>query len=444
MSRIQKTVKNEYIYFLLIFLLMLAAERNVVSLGIGNDDGIFAEGIRTMGVIPWSVSFYNEWSGRVILTALDGILLNQNLIIWKVLNALVFANLVWQTAKLTGSNSLNRIVTLLAFFAVPVAILSSASLWITGSLNYLWPMSFGMVILRICRKLLENGKISGRLYLLAFISAIFAANCEQVGAVTAVMLAFSVLYHYFRYRKWDCRVVGLLMFVIANLLFLLLAPGNFIRAGSELLQWNPQFGMYNFFDKVNSGISLLMLYITDRGQYILLILSLLVLLKNHRKPMAYLPSLYFIFKLLTERLLMGNSSFAVIHYWLYEVSYFEMNSYLYPERWISIIAGLSVMLVLVYYLADSFSDESGNIFALLLFLAAMAATVIIGFSPTVIGSGFRIYFVTTVLLLVIIIMVLEQLDNRYLSLLVLVPLVYFAYENLSLFLMNSDFLYIYF
>jgi hypothetical protein len=393
-------------------------------------------GIQTMGLVPWAKSFYNGWSGRIIITSLDGLFCALDINYWKVLNALVFVNLFYQLDKIIKGNLLDKLLILVLILGMPIATFSSSTLWVTGSFNYLWPVSFSLTIIRIVYLYLKDEKISKLLFIFGIISSVIAGNMEQTSAICLVMLIFSLIY---KRGKQSKKILILTILMAIWFAIVILAPGNFIRANSEMLQWNPQFDMYNIFDKLLSGLFALGSYFLTNGKYYFMALSLIIVVNNYKKIINYIPFVYISIKIVIDHLMTTESFYQSSLYRIFGIELFNQSMYLYWSKWISFILFITIIIIFIYCLIDTIDDDVNRIFIILLLLAAFASVVIIGLSPTLRGSGARIYYCCNILLVLVIGLVLKE--DIKLKLILILIFAYFSFNNATVFITDLDFMY---
>jgi hypothetical protein len=293
-----------------------------------------------------------------------------------------------------------------------------------------------MVIIRIVYDYLKDVKISNSLYIFGLISCFIAGNMEQVSAICLVLVLFALVY---KYKNIDNRMIVLLIFITINFIIVMMAPGNFIRAESELLQWNPQFGMYNVFDKINCGLFALIKFLINDGKYYLLFLFAGIFIRNYKRVGCYIPMVYIGFKFIIDFFLYDNYFFKKIYDSIYEIYFFNQGFYLDISKWYPILIFVVVIIIVIYYLLDMIDNDIDRLFILLLLLAGFASVIVIGFSPTLLGSGSRIYFCLNILLVLIIGLLFK--DSKYFKILMILVFSYFSFQSINIFVTYRYFLY---
>ena len=69
---------------------------------------------------------------------------------------------------------------------------------------------------------------------------------------------------------------------------------------------------------------------------------------------------------------------------------------------ISLVLGLSITLILAIMIFTSFKDRKKSIIYTIIYLAGLCSSLIMGLSPTVFASGVRIFFMTDIMIIVVI------------------------------------------
>lgn len=92
------------------------------------------------------------WTGRILLEFVMYLLLDSNIIIWKIINSFMMLLLslgIYEFVAIDGNKNKKyfMIAAMISIFLLPINVFSTSITWITGSFNYLWPMALGMICL---------------------------------------------------------------------------------------------------------------------------------------------------------------------------------------------------------------------------------------------------------------------------------------------------------
>lgn len=193
-------------------------------------------------IIQSQINHYFLWGGRSVVHFIAQLLLMLPYYVADILNAaiyILFISLIYWHCKGGGKNSLYLFVLigLAVWFLQPV--FGDTVLWITGSANYLWGTTFVLLFLLPYRR--YEGESKSQLMTLFYCIAIFLwgivagwTNENTAGAMVLIALLFL---YYYKKRGWRIPfwaisgvVGGLIGFLV-----MILAPGNFERAGEASL-----------------------------------------------------------------------------------------------------------------------------------------------------------------------------------------------------------------
>lgn len=432
MNRLKKFLLNDVFYLIICFSLFFLIEKHVIPLE-NTDDLIFSTQLKEMGAFHWMTQFYMNWSGRVVLTFMDAVLLNLPVMIWRTLNASVFSVMMLMIVKITEAKWM-RYALLVMIFCVPTVTLSSSSLWITGSLNYLWPTGFMMVVLYYLKFVFKDKEINKHIFCCTFVSVLFACGMEQTALITVVMTGITLIYEKWVHGSMNKKNVVLLLFALINTIFLFAAPGNYVRSASELLQWNPSFDMLSILDKCFYGLFASIQFLMQDMNRTLTILSLLLFFIKPLSIFSVVPVAYFF-------LLRDYYSDITQTYLLIQ----EYNPLYQSESfmWIPFFIAFFVFAMIVSNIISLMKSEHEKLWVFLIVFAGVCSTAILGFSPTLTGSGERIYFVMSVLIFCAIIEVLSKSKYEVLLTLLCCGMFYSPFiSNITLFL--RDYAYLFF
>ncbi|NDV77699.1 hypothetical protein D0T57_01755 [Dysgonomonas sp. 511] len=193
-------------------------------------------------IVTSQINHYYMWGGRSVVHFIAQVLLLLPSYVADLLNAAVYMAYIWLIylhVKGRGKNSLNLfiLVNLAVWFLQPV--LSDTVLWITGSANYLWGTLLVLLFL-LPYRLYNGGKTTTVMSIILsptlFIGGIVAGWTNENTAAAALVVGVLFLFYY-KYKEWKLPLwafSGLAAFFIGYLI-MILAPGNFERAGESSL-----------------------------------------------------------------------------------------------------------------------------------------------------------------------------------------------------------------
>lgn len=219
-----------------------------------------------------TIVFYHTWSSRVLINFVIFILTSKAKVFWAVymgcsLFALQKAFSILFLDSVDDKEKYNILISVFVF-AYSFSEMSSAG-WIATSCTYLGPIACGFVALIPIKKLLKSEKLMWWEYFVYAICLCYGANNEQMLIVILASYLIALVYGVLSRRRSKFLVVMTLM-SIASLAFILTCPGNHNRAGVELVVHNPTYGMLNFLNKFDLGLTAAERYFLFENRIIIL------------------------------------------------------------------------------------------------------------------------------------------------------------------------------
>lgn len=197
---------------------------------------------------------YFNWGGRVVVHSIAHFILWLGYPWYNLLNTLVFILLLYLIYKISNyTHSINPVLftllTLLVWFATPS--FNYVFFWKVGAANYLWSTLIILLFIYpyythyISGKKNENGFLRSLLFFLAGIIAGWT-NENMVVGLAFFIVALIILLKYEK-RPVPIWIIFGLCGVLAGGVFMLSAPGNYIRAEvvSEELHLSDKSLLYN-------------------------------------------------------------------------------------------------------------------------------------------------------------------------------------------------------
>ena len=404
--------KKEILYYLPFALLLLAEliihwkiDLNVV----GGDDTVFLAYSQEEGfsLLPWLAERYMTWSSRTAIEAVLMLMVNLPAVVWRIADSFVVVIGAAALTRLLERREYREYYSFfisLMFLALPYSYMSLAG-WIATSLNYMWPLAFGLIGIYPVRKYIEGERIRLPEGILCTVCLIFAGSSEQMAFVLLASYGCCGVYLLCgkeRRRIWQQCKSYLLQTALTLLCFvyILACPGNAIRSVSETATWLPEFASYSLFKKIELGVTVTIksIFIQENIGFLVMTFLLAALIWQYRKNwgcriMALIPA--FIMLVFTEiRQLLGSD---------------------HPFLNLNTIEGIGLILVCGIVLLDSYILMGKSPQFLLVsgvYAAALATKAVIGFSPTIYTSGERTSWVMDVLFLGCVAVLLSKWDFK--------------------------------
>lgn len=237
-----------------VFLVILLFLQLFLQTGLG-DDSWFAEDSRPLG--KYLRDRYQGWTSRLLVEAILKLLAAAPDWIWRMMNVLIVLLLVWIVADLFGIEKDNtrrqaKVFFFVLMWCVPMACISESG-WIVTTLNYLWPLTLGLVAARPIKHWTCGERCSVWEYVVCPFCMLFGANVEQGGALLLGVYLLAGVYM-LRYKKRLLPFYFVMLFLAAaSIVFIMTAPGNASRVVKETETWFPEFAGLNITQKLLMG-----------------------------------------------------------------------------------------------------------------------------------------------------------------------------------------------
>lgn len=407
-----KMDRNEWRAMCLVGLIFLVIAASL-SMRPGSDDAYFAAVLKHDTLMEFMTCRYHAWSGRVLLDAINVATIRYALV-WQLGIPLSFLLMCYQVYRLTLSRLtlpwLGILVVASLMLMLDGEVNRWGSWWVTGFYNYLLPATLGLFAFRC---VLNKALHSNAYRLLAVPGAMIACQQEQVAI--CLVLALLVLA--------GCRLVlrcrfrldlAVLAAGAGSAALLFLAPGNRVRLGTEINTWMPEFEHMGLIDKVILGVDRVNAHANNvhNHTFFLALLVTFVLVWVTRRRWWFKEVALWLLGASMAVILLGNAGLAVSDKLLFAGK-------LLPQNWTGYDVFLAYAKTLVLYgtlgacaLYVSHRLRDGIIDVALLLLS-FAMIMAIGFSPTVYGSGPRIFFIPDVLMVMYLCRVIATLAKVY-------------------------------
>lgn len=430
MKKCKKSKKEkilEVIPYLIIFVMAILVFSKVGIME--GDDQWFYDAVKNVGngsYLAYLEQRFFNWTGRIVVEAIMVPLIHANLWIWRILNSLILVVFTYGVYNLIPRKYLEQMnckskIFIKLLIGISIYILSISVFfwgvrWITGSFNYIWPIALGIIAILPFKYTLFNEDYSKKFYVMCYIVTILAANSEQI---SLVILCFGIVTNIFIYmieKKIDLKLVIYNIYIGINTLILFIAPGNYVRELQEATDRYPGWDEVSIVEKILRGINLLVNHLVNESPIFLLffLITLCVLINKRCKKtiikiiahiitgiFSIIPMLNIV-DLLTYNLfgkniiLLQRIRERIVYSDIGKINLTEINN-------ITISLGIFIVILLVAVLIIfAFDKIKEGYIIFILYMAALAATISIGMSPTMYISGARVFMVTDILFIIII------------------------------------------
>lgn len=399
------------------------------------DDSIFAEMTSSRAYLEYLGFRYETWTGRMGGESLVYLVFRYGGIwFWRFANAvmvvalpLCLMRLVMIVAGLRDSLTWEKLrlfaVLMAGYLLMDVMTFGHSAVWVNGSIFYTWCIVCGLVsIVPAVKYLYADGYKRSELLYAVPLGIVAVMSIEQIGAVLLSFLALILFSG--AIKKRPPRVdVGLLaqfvaMFIAMVVLFL--APGNVVRTTASYGDWlPPEFLQLSSCEHAFLTFQWLVSSFANEGRLFLLCIWILggMLLLQQRDSLKNVP-----LKWLAPALLF--SLVALLPFAKIDVLSNVGLAYIDPAVKLEVLPSWAAMTLMnrvalaIWTLAVLFTipflwKVSGKSAMLVLaFLAGICSELIMHFSPTIYASGERVYYVTSLLMLFVILRLFLQVERK--------------------------------
>ena len=243
---------KKYSPFIIFAVLMVILH---LVMGLNGDDIKYAKILNNQTVIDYVNYRYFNWSSRLIIDTVLAILARYNMIIWKILDVIIYTSGVYYIIRLVDKNCSKKIAYfgVLLFLMYPFYEMASAG-WISTTLNYSWCFAFGIISFIPLIYEIQGEKANKYIYIISFLALLYATNQEQSGAL---IFGFNLLYlvNSLINKKAINKFNVLALAVSAGaLIFIFTCPGNAVRFAHEVSYWYPEFADFTILEKSYLGL----------------------------------------------------------------------------------------------------------------------------------------------------------------------------------------------
>lgn len=368
-------------------------------------DDLFFSNIPLENIFPWLQERYLIWTSRIFIDAIVVFLLKCPAIIWCILNTFFLFLLSWSISYLFTKNTYKiKVLVLCCVFFLPLYILKEAG-WCATSINYLWPCAAGIFSFIPIKNALIGRKEKNWTYPIYAIALLFGCNQELMALIVTAFYIIMGIYCW-KEKKLTKFIIFQCILSLLSIGFILLCPGNEIRAITETANRYPIYESFNLIHKIVLGLLSTFAILLNNIRLPILALALILpfaLFKNKNKWIrlnAFIPLLYiFGIKILPDIFPFFKRITNSLTYYLYQPNYIPMAS-LKTYFWIlgAIIFIVSIIISL-YSIFGEKNKTTGILFSLI-FLAGFCSRIVMGFSSTIYASGERTFLFLYVALVI--------------------------------------------
>lgn len=359
-----------------------------------SDDVWFSNEAKTPDIIKWLTIRYQTWSSR---TPIEFVLLKiiNHKQIWAIFNSFFIAATISSLAYIISDNKKETIYSTLIFILIIIitikkGFIKDGILWMTGSVNYLWPFAFsitGFALLKNTKRSLTPNKKTFIIPLIFF----FSSFSEQVVLINIILLISIVLV----YRGVTQRISIISLSATAfAFIYIIFSPGNAMRLHLEVSRWNPDFVNLNILEKVTMGLNLSYDQMFSVQPVAIIIIYLCLFLSSPKNLKVRLIS-FLLLALTISLTLIQKKLFSSMEFdTIYRLNSQNAASYFALAR-ASIVILISVSTTIFLFIHQKEMKSAWVITSI--YVASYSGTVMLGLSPTIYASGQRVLMVSGIM-----------------------------------------------
>lgn len=250
-TSVENFIKNYY-PFIIFFVLMAVLH---AIMGLMGDDVRFSKVLSNHTVIDYAYMRYHDWSSRMIIESVLISISHVNMIVWKILDLIIYTGGVYLVIRLINRNN-NKYINLigvLLFLMYPFHEMASAG-WISTTVFYSWCFIFGLIsFIPIINEVYQKST-SKWMYVISFLCLIYAVNQEQSCALIFGFNCLYLLYCIINKKEINKFNILAIIIAIASLIFIFTCPGNAVRVAAETARWYPEFASFGLMQKLYLGL----------------------------------------------------------------------------------------------------------------------------------------------------------------------------------------------
>ncbi len=392
-----------------------------IKMSIWGDDKSFSIVLQEYKLFDWISIRYHTWSSRIIIESMMVILLSIGFNIWKLFNIVVFLILPYAIKKIFNSKDDIKInwIIYLTIFLIPASCYGDAG-WAATSMNYLWPLTFGLLSCIPIKKNFTNEKMGKVEIVVSSISLMVACNQEQMAGILAIIYVTTLCYNLIK-RKNNKVIILNLIIVLANIIFIITCPGIDKRKISEIQHWFPNYVTLNLIDKAQLAITSMMRYIVIKGRIIFMVMTTVIMcavfITNKSKVCRNIAIIQFIGSIplnIVNRIIPNGLYIIKDTINQFGETKLVINPTTYDNLllYIMIVYYVIILSCIIISLYSIFKNTNKTMIAISILILGLISRLVMGLSPTVFASAERTAIFLYATFMILIIYILKHLKEN--------------------------------
>ena len=189
-------------------------------------------------IVKSQIDIYKNWSGRIPVLGMVQVFLYIGKIFYDIINPIIFILFIIMLIKAANVKVDEKNIFIILLFSIFGAYkFWEKYIWISGSLNYLWPVTLMLIVIYYIYNMIVNDKKTNVINtIVLLISSFFAGwSHENVAFVLGSFIIFICLFNIKKILSLNNSakiklIASILLFGIGAIL-LIFCPGNFGRLG---------------------------------------------------------------------------------------------------------------------------------------------------------------------------------------------------------------------
>ncbi len=373
----KKYIPEEYRFYIILYLIFLAVHL-VLPLNWG-DDKIFLSKSADAGLLE-----FLQGSARPFTDGLTYIFSRFHFL-WRIFNPAVLTVLVAVIPKILPPQNIHRALPLLAIY--PTMCMVDAG-FVATTVNYLWPITFGIISLLPLKNLLYGKKTSLALCIVIIPLMLYATNMQQMSVVMLVALTAGNIFFLFKRKiKPYLLLQNVIVAGMTAYSYYLNTVGENNRMVRETGRYFPEFLTLNVFEKLELGFSSTFYGLTSQIYFPLLMsLGFMIFLcvrsfnENTKfRALSLLPPVFSVVLCFASPYVFG------------ELKNYKMQKAVYSFEPLADVLFVITGICVVVAIMSLVKSRRNKIYCLCVLILGFGSRVMMGFSPTVWASGCRTF-----------------------------------------------------
>ncbi len=396
---LNKYISREY-YFYFIVCLVFMAVHFLLPLNWG-DDKIFLSKSADSGLFE-----FLKGSARPFTDGLTYIFSKYHFL-WRLLNSAILTILIFVIPRILPSGRVHKALPLLAVY--PTMCMVDAG-FIATTVNYLWPVTFGIISLLPLKNALYNKKTNLVLRIIIIPLMLYATNMQQMSVVMLVALTVGNIYLLIKKKTVYLYLAlqNIIVFLMTGYSYYLNTVGENNRMVRETGRYFPEFLSLNIFQKLELGFSSTFYGLTSQI-YFPLVISLgfmiflcVMMFKNNEK----LKTLSLVPPVLSVIL-----CFA-FPYIFDGIKNYKMEKAVYSFEPAADLVFVLIGAVVILSIFTLVKNKGNRIYCLCVLTLGLGSRVMMGLSPTVWASGCRTFCIMLISFIITSLVIIEERNNE--------------------------------